>query len=294
MNSAEKKSLIALPIVLLIAAGLAWAGSQNGLSALGVPVFALAVGIAFLINWLVFVPSYLGKSEKVFDLTGGITYLTVVSIAVFLTGGNNTRSLLLLALISVWAIRLAAFLFSRIRKAGEDKRFRELKVSFPQFLLTWTLQGLWVSFSIAAALAAITSIEKYELGIFALIGTIVWIIGFAIEVIADWQKKQFRSNPANKGKFIQTGLWSLSRHPNYFGEIVLWIGIALIAFPVLSGWQYLTLISPVFVYLLLTKISGIPMLEASADERWGGQKDYEQYKRVTSVLFPRRIIKEKQ
>jgi steroid 5-alpha reductase family enzyme len=294
MNSAEKKSLIALPIVLLIAAGLAWAGSHNGLSALGVPVFALAVGIAFLINWLVFVPSYLGKSEKVFDLTGGITYLTVVSIAVFLTGGNNTRSLLLLALISVWAIRLAAFLFSRIRKAGEDKRFRELKVSFPQFLLTWTLQGLWVSFSIAAALAAITSIEKYELGIFALIGTIVWIIGFAIEVIADWQKKQFRSNPANKGKFIQTGLWSLSRHPNYFGEIVLWIGIALIAFPVLSGWQYLTLISPVFVYLLLTKISGIPMLEASADERWGGQKDYEQYKRVTSVLFPRRIIKEKQ
>ena len=101
------------------------------------------------------------------------------------------------------------------------------------------------------------------------------------------QKRRFRADPANKGQFIHTGLWARSRHPNYFGEIVLWIGIAIITLPVLRGWHWVTLISPVFVTLLLTRVSGIPLLEKRADERWGGQEDYETYKVRTPVLIPR-------
>jgi steroid 5-alpha reductase family enzyme len=146
---------------------------------------------------------------------------------------------------------------------------------------------LWVTFTVSAALAAITSSLRKELGLLALIGSLIWLFGFAFEVIADSQKNRFREDPANKGKYIQSGLWANSRHPNYFGEIVLWIGIAIIAIPVLQGWQWVTVISPLFVTILLTRISGIPMLEKRADEKWGGQEDYEAYKKQTPVLIPK-------
>jgi steroid 5-alpha reductase family enzyme len=181
---------------------------------------------------------------------------------------------------------LGTFLFRRILAAGEDRRFREIKPSAARFLLTWTLQGLWVTFSLAAALAAITSEYRVDLGFFAVLGAVVWLFGFGIEVIADWQKSKFREDPQNAGKFIQSGLWAWSRHPNYFGEIVLWIGVAIVALPVLRGWQWVTMISPIFIVLLLTRISGVPMLETRADEKWGGQPDYEAYKANTPVLLP--------
>jgi steroid 5-alpha reductase family enzyme len=287
MSKAERISLIAIPIVILVSAGLAWAGSQGGVLFAGLPVFALCVALAFVIQWVVFVPSYVARTERFFDLTGSLTYITVTVVAVLLSATGAARSLLLLALVVIWAVRLGSFLFMRIRKAGEDTRFEEIKQSFPRFLLTWTMQGLWVSFTLAAALAAITSVNQPELDVFALVGFVVWLIGIGIEALADQQKSAFRADPANKGKFIQSGLWAWSRHPNYFGEIVLWVGVAIIAFPVLSGWQLVTLVSPLFVILLLTRVSGIPMLEKRADERWGGQPDYEAYKERTSVLVMR-------
>jgi steroid 5-alpha reductase family enzyme len=286
MNSTEKRSIIALPIILLVAGGIAFAGSQGGAIAFGVPLFALCVGLAFVIQWIAFIPAYLKQTEKFFDLTGSITYILVAVTAVIFSPDIDARSLLLSGIIAIWAVRLGSFLFSRIRAEGEDRRFRQIKSSFARFLLTWTLQGLWVTFSLAAALAAITSTNRVELGAFALIGFLVWLLGFGIEVIADRQKSQFRADPENRGKFINTGLWSWSRHPNYFGEIVLWVGVAIIALPTLSGWTWLTLISPLFVILLLTRISGVPMLEARADEKWGGQEDYKTYKSRTSVLIP--------
>ena len=195
--------------------------------------------------------------------------------------------LLLSALVVIWAARLGTFLFRRICKAGKDARFDTIKTSFSRFLLTWTLQGLWVSFTLAAALAAITTTIRRELGWFALLGSLLWASGFGIEVIADSQKSRFLAKPENRDSFIRTGLWARSRHPNYFGEIVLWIGIAVIAVPVLRGWQWVTLISPVFVALLLIRISGIPMLEKRNDAKWGGQPEYESYKQRTPVLVPR-------
>ena len=114
-----------------------------------------------------------------------------------------------------------------------------------------------------------------------------WVSGFAIEVIADQQKKKFRRESKNKGKFIHTGLWAWSRHPNYFGEIILWIGVAVIALPVLSGWRWVALISPIFVTILLTRISGIPILERRAETQWGGKDDYKTYAANTPMLLPR-------
>jgi steroid 5-alpha reductase family enzyme len=287
MKTTDRNALIAFPILILIGFLFALAGSQGGTSVFGVPLFALSVGLAYLIQWLVFIPSYLLQTEKFFDLTGSITYISVITIALFFSIGADGRSILLWALVVIWAVRLGTFLFRRIRKAGKDDRFDEIKPSFIRFLNVWTIQGLWVTFTMAAALVAITTTNRKELDLFALVGFLVWAFGFSIEVIADSQKSRFSANPDNKGKFIQTGLWSRSRHPNYFGEIVLWIGVAVIAIPVLQGWQWIALISPVFVTLLLTRVSGVPLLEKKADKKWGGQEDYESYKKRTPVLIPR-------
>jgi len=290
MKPIDFKSLLILPLLILIGFLVALAGSQGGATLGGVPVFALVVALAFLIQWLVFIPAYIFQTEKYFDLTGSITYITVISAALCYTRYTvplDARSFLVAALVSVWAVRLGAFLFSRIRKAGKDDRFDEIKPNFLRFLNVWTIQGLWVTFTAAAALVTITSATRKGLDAFAIVGALVWVIGFAIEVIADAQKSRFNADPSNKGKFICTGLWSRSRHPNYFGEIVLWIGIAIIAIPVLQGWQWIAMISPLFVTLLLTRVSGIPLLEKKADAKWGGQEEYEEYKKNTPVLIPR-------
>lgn len=287
MNRAEKDSLAGAMIAVLIGAGVAGAGAQGGHAVAGVPIYAVCVAVAFLMQWTAFVPAWLNRTETFYDLTGGLTYITVTLLALFLTPDIDARGLLLSGLVIVWAVRLASFLFLRIRAAGEDRRFREIKQAFWRFLLAWTLQGLWVVFSLAAALAAITSTYRRDLDLLAGAGLLVWLAGFSLEVIADRQKSAFNAKPENRGRFISTGLWSWSRHPNYFGEIVLWIGVAMIALPVLRGWQYVTLVSPLFIIFLLTRVSGVPLLEKRADEKWGGEPAYEAYKARTSVLIPR-------
>jgi len=287
MKKTDLNALIVFSVVVLIGLGIAWAGSQGGSSFNGIPLFGLSVGLAFLIQWLAFVPAYLRQTEKFYDITGSLTYISIITLAVLFSPNMDARSIILWALVAVWAVRLGTFLFTRIQKAGKDDRFDELKPSFLRFLNVWTIQGLWVTFTAAAALVAITTTNRKELDAFALVGLLVWIFGFAIEVFADMQKSHFSADPANKGKFIRTGLWSRSRHPNYFGEITLWVGVAIIALPVLQGWQWIALISPVFVALLITRVSGVPLLEAKADKKWGGQADYEEYKKQTPVLIPK-------
>lgn len=287
MKTTDRNALIAFPILILVGFLFALAGSQGGATVAGLPVFGLCIGLTFLIQWLVFLPSYWLQTEKFFDLTGSLTYISIVLIALAASAGLDGRSILLAALVILWALRLGSFLFTRIHKAGKDDRFDELKPSFFRFLNVWTIQALWVACTAAAALIAITSTTRKELDWFAILGALIWVLGFAIEVIADAQKSRFKEDSANKGKFIQTGLWSRSRHPNYFGEIVLWVGIAVIALPVLQGWQWVALISPVFVTLLLTRVSGVPLLEKKADQKWGGQAEYEAYKQRTPVLVPR-------
>ena len=287
MKKADRNALISFPVLILIGLLFGAAGSQGGNSFAGIPVFGLMVGLAFLVQWVAFVPALLLQSERFFDLTGSLTYISVVTLGILLGTDIDGRALLLWAMIVVWALRLGTFLFRRIRTAGKDVRFDEIKPSFIRFLNVWTIQGLWVAFTVGAALAAITTTVRKEIDLFAIIGLLVWALGFGTEVAADAQKSRFSANPANKGRFIDTGLWRRSRHPNYFGEIVLWIGIAIAALPVLRGWQWVTIISPAFVTLLLTRVSGIPLLEKRAEEKWGGQADYEAYKKKTPVLIPR-------
>jgi len=286
MEKEKSASILGIVLVVLIAAGLAWAGSQNSLWAFGMPLFALCIGLAFVIQWLVFIPAYFFRTEKYFDLTGSLTYITVILAAMIFSESVDTRSYFLAGMVVIWAVRLGSFLFGRILKSGKDSRFDTIKLDFLRFLQTWTLQGLWISFTLAAALAAITSQMKVSMDGSALAGILIWAAGISIEAVADRQKSEFRKDPGNEGKFIQTGLWSWSRHPNYFGEIVLWVGVAIVALPVLYGWRLLTLVSPLFVFLLLTRVSGVPMLEKRADGKWGGQADYDAYKARTSILIP--------
>jgi steroid 5-alpha reductase family enzyme len=281
------RALAAVVIATAAGAALAVAGSQGGATVGGIPVFALCVGLAFAIQWIAFVPALLGQTERFYDLTGSSTYVVATLLAVLLAPSIDARSLLLLVLVVAWAARLGTFLVQRILRAGRDGRFDAIKTSPARFLVAWTVQGLWVSLTAGAALAAITTTGRAPLGIVEVIGLAAWLAGFAIEAVADLQKRRFRADPANRDRFIRHGLWAWSRHPNYFGEIVLWTGVALIALPVLSGWQLATLVSPLFVILLLTRISGVPPLERRADATWGGQPDYEAWKASTPVLVPR-------
>ncbi len=287
IDRSDRVSLTAFPIAVLVGVGIALAGSHGGASAFGLPIFALAVACAFLIQWVAFVPAYILQSERFFDIVGSATYLLLTLSGLLLSPSPDGRSILLAALVVIWALRLGSFLFRRIHATGKDDRFDEIKRSFIRFLNVWTLQGVWVSVTLGAALAAITTTVRRPMGVSAAIGFLVWIVGFAVEVAADAQKARFRRDPSNQGEFIRIGLWAWSRHPNYFGEIVLWVGVALVALPVLRGWQLITLISPLFVALLLTQVSGVPKLERRADEKWGGRADYEAYKASTPLIIPR-------
>ena len=281
------RDLISVCIITLLGAALALAGGSGGLVRADVSVFMWCGVLAFGLNWLVYVPSALARTEHYYDLTGGLTYLSVTGLAVVLSQPLDLRSTLVVGMVSIWAIRLAGFLFVRVKRVGKDIRFDSVKTKPSTFLVWWTLQALWVLTTMAAALAIVTGGERISMSWLGWIGFGVWLFGFAVEVVADAQKSSFKNDPVNQGQFIRTGLWAWSRHPNYFGEIVLWTGVAIMAIPVLTGWQYATLISPVFVSFLLMKMSGVPLLERKADERWGGQEEYEAYKAATPVLIPR-------
>ena len=284
----QSKSLIGIAVSLIIATLILLAGSQGSLSLQGLPLFAVCGAIGFILHWAIFIPSYAFQTEHYFDLTGSLSYIATVIVAVVLNPSLDIRDLIICAMILVWAVRLGSFLFWRIKKDGQDKRFIVMKTKFTWFLLTWTLGGLWVLVTMAAGLAALTSNTTVELGILGYVGIALWLFGFAVEVIADNQKTQFKKDPNNKDRFITSGLWSWSQHPNYFGEITLWLGLALFTYPVLTGWQLVTLISPIFVYLLLTRLSGIPTLDRLAKEKWGSDSDYIAYVKATSklMLFP--------
>lgn len=255
----------------------------------GIEVIQQAVLIAFLIQWILFIPAFYFQTEKFYDLTGSATYLFIVSYISYQSYSAinvNIGSILLASCIILWAIRLGSFLFTRIHKAGEDKRFKFIKPSPTRFFMTWTLQGMWVCLCSMCALTAIASKNGViQNGVFY-IGMAVFIFGFVVEIIADQQKSIFRKNPKNKDQFISHGLWYYSRHPNYFGEIILWLGISIMSFSSLSSWQYITLISPLFTYMLLVYISGVRILEIAGMEKWGHLDNYQKYIRRTPSLFP--------
>lgn len=281
------KLVITSIIITAVVFAVAWMGDQTGSTLYGLPLMtAMALGI-FAVQWVGLIHARLFETEHYFDLVGSLTYITVTLFAVQQAADMGLRQQIIAGVVIVWAARLGPFLFRRIQKAGEDRRFRKIKLSTPRFLLTWTLQGTWVFLTAGAALAAIMTSNVAPLGTLFYVGAVMWVLGFAIEVIADNQKSAFKADAANENKFITTGIWARAQHPNYFGEILLWAGVAVMALPSLSGSAMIFLISPVFVAVLLTRISGVPLLRKTAGERWGEDPEYQAYLKNTPLLIPR-------
>ena len=293
MRNSDTRAILSSLSLVIVAALVAFAASRGesvGVALVGdLPLIFLCMMISFAIQWLVFIPSYLYKTEKYFDLTGGLTFLSLTAVILLLTENRTIISYLLAILIAIWAIRLSSFLFLRIREDGHDKRFTEVIPDKTKFLFYWTFQGFWAFITPVVAFTAIGSQNiNGEIEIMTLLGLVIWLIGFCIEVIADRQKRKFRKTTENKSRFISSGLWAWSRHPNYFGEIILWIGVLVIALPTLIGWQYVTVLSVPYVIIMLTKVSGVIKLEKTSDQKWGTDEAYQKYKTNTPTLIPRR------
>ena len=285
------KDYISVIIAFFIGALIAIGGSQNGAQYHGYPILFICLMISFVLHWIAFIPAYLARTEKFYDIAGTVAYVSVLATASYLTmiSSNNNlqlRSIIAIILVLIWALRLGIFLFVRVLKAGEDRRFREVKQNFSKFLVWWSVSALWVFLTAANALTMIINNVSFTDDFYFYFGLSLWLIGFSFEAIADEQKRRFKSDKKNKDAFISTGLWGLSRHPNYFGEILLWVGMTVIALPTLIGWQYVTLISPIFIYFLLTRVSGVNLLEDRANQKWGGTEEYESYVKKTPVLIP--------
>ena len=243
------------------------------------------------IQWIAWVPASIVKTERFYDLTGGLTYLTVVGFSLWAGSQSeppSLRELIISLLVVIWSLRLSCFLYFRIHRTGKDGRFDQLKTSPIRFLVPWTIQGLWVFLTMIVVIVINSQADSAPaLGIWDGIGLSIWILGFAIEVVADNQKTVFNSEPKNKDKWIDSGLWSYSRHPNYLGEILLWTGIAIFGVSCFSGLEKVAWISPIFIYVLLTKVSGIPILDRRSLEKWGDNPEYQIYRDTTPPLIPR-------
>ena len=242
-------------------------------------------------QWIAWIPASVAKTERFYDLIGGSTYLTVVVFSLWAGSQSEPTSIreyIISILVVIWSLRLSSFLYFRIHRTGKDGRFDELKTSPIRFLVPWTLQGLWVFLTMIVVIVINSqSGSAPALGIWDGIGLSVWILGFGIEVVADNQKTAFNKDSSNQGKWIDSGLWSYCRHPNYLGEILLWTGIAIFGLSCFTGLEMVTWISPLFIYFLLTKISGIPILDRRGLERWGEDLEYQKYRENTPALIPR-------
>ncbi|CAK8683915.1 unnamed protein product [Clavelina lepadiformis] len=250
---------------------------HNLLSALLVDFFIQIVGFSLAITL---------QTEKFYDFAGSFTFILLAQLSLRWNVRQSFRQVLVTSMVTIWALRLGGFLFYRVLLAGGDHRFDKVKTKPVTFFIYWMIQGVWVYVTVLPTLLLNNKKNYSQLSLQDYLGIAVWLTGFLIEVVADWQKMAFRNNPDNTGKFISSGLWSISRHPNYFGEIVMWVGIFLVASTVFTGWEWLSIFSPMFVYYLLTNVSGIPILERSSMKRYGSLGSYKEYINNVPVLVP--------
>ncbi|KAM4701572.1 uncharacterized protein O3C94_002513 [Discoglossus pictus] len=251
------------------------------IQALGVSL-SLSLGL----QWLLWIAAALLQTETFYDLAGSGTFILLSHLSLQWSGARYLRQKIQTGLITVWGLRLGTFLFLRILREGQDRRFNGVRDNPKTFFIYWTMQGIWIFVTLLPSL--MLNFEKHDRPLRSLdyCGWTLWAVGFLIQAIADQQKWNFKSNPDNAGKFIQSGLWAYSRHPNYLGEILQWSGLFLSASSVLSGFQYVSIISPLFVWFLLSYVSGIPILEKQAMRKWGNNPTFQNYIKQTPVLWP--------
>ena len=240
--------------------------------------------ISLAIQIALFIPAFKFKTDKLTDLSYGLTFVLLALIA-FLLSDVSFPKLLLLLMITAWGLRLGIYLFIRINKIKKDDRFDEIRTNFFRFLGFWLIQGVTVFVVLIPSLLFFQTTTVFSP--LSLFGFGVWLTGLLIEGFADQQKFSFINNEKNKGKWVNVGLWKYSRHPNYLGEILCWVGIYLYTFSSLTYvYRLMGLLSPLFIIILLLFVSGIPKLEEKADKKWGSDKEYQKYKKKTAVLIP--------
>ena len=283
------KALLVFLFCTATSTGLAWAIGHESIQWLGAPLPLWCALLAMGVNLSAWIPASLAKTEKYYDLTGSLTFISVLTLLVSVLHERFTiREWMVAAMVFIWTVRLGTFLFRRIQRDGHDGRFDQLKTHPGRFLIPWSLQGLWVFVTGLGCTTLLASQSiRPDLIWTDMVGMGMWVAGFGLEVVADAQKTTFRALPENRDRFIQSGLWAWSRHPNYFGEILLWTGIAIIGSGVYNGLQWWAWSSPIVVTWLLTSVSGIPMLETRAEQKWGNNPEYVAYKEKTPVLWPK-------
>ncbi|XP_031261735.1 uncharacterized protein LOC116127623 isoform X2 [Pistacia vera] len=235
---------------------------------------------------LFFVITALLKFDKVTDFAGSTNFIIIAVLTLVLKGTYHFRQVVLTLLVVVWGLRLGLFLLMRILQWGEDRRFDEMRGNLGKLAIFWIFQAVWV-WTVSLPLTVVNASDRDpSLQAVDIIGWIMWSVGASIEASADQQKLAFKNSPENRGKWCNVGVWNYSRHPNYFGEIFLWWGIFIASTPVLEGAEWLVILGPIFLTLLLLFVSGIPLLEESADKKYGNVAAYRVYKKTTSPLIP--------
>lgn len=247
---------------------------------------ALAVDFAIqLVGWAI---ACLLRTDKTYDMFGSLTFFTLSISSLVYSGVMQWRQVVVSVFVCVWAARLGSFLVYRVFKTGGDSRLEPVKDKPGVFLAYWLVQGVWVFVTLLPVLVLNTALAPPP-GVqwTDALGCVLWGAGFLMEALADAQKLAFKADPANKGRFINTGLWRYSRYPNYCGEMICWFGVfatCTAAFD--SPWWYCSVASPLFVVYILTSLSGIPIQEKQAQQRWGNEVGYQEYRRKTRLLLP--------
>ncbi len=247
----------------------------------------LSAILIFLLNAGGFLFGYFRQTDKLTDLFYSLSFALAALVMLLITDPGNRTAASLTLLVLIWAARLGGYLFMRIHRMDRDVRFDDMRPNPLRLAGFWFLQALtvWI------VLLPLTLVLREEMpgvtsSVWTWVGTLVWLTGFLIESLADWQKFRFRNNPLHQGRFVNAGLWRWSRHPNYLGEILVWIGFWLSAIPALGNFAVYGIISPLWIIFLLVRVSGIPLLEKSMDKRYGLQSAYQEYKQRTAVLIP--------
>ena len=241
-----------------------------------------------MLGWVLFwfILSVFLKRNDIVDMAWGLGFI-YVSIWVALSTDHGLLQYIVFGLVFLWAIRLSIHLLIRLKGKPEDYRYSNWRNKWVKsfyvrsFFQVYVLQNiLLLIIAIPLVLASINA--QKELHFTSLIpGLVIWLYGFYWQATADYQLFQFKKDSANKGKIIQVGLWSRSRHPNYYGELCMWWGVCICIMPYSFGW--LGIISPLLISWLIIRVSGIPMLEA----KYKGNKEFEDYQKKVPVLIPK-------
>lgn len=240
--------------------------------------------ISLAVQVVLFLPAFLFRTDKLTDLSYSLSFI-ILAIIGFFSSARAPSHVLVLVMVVLWGVRLGSYLFTRVLKTGKDARFDGIRERFWRFLGFWLVQGVVVWTVLLASLALFMAPGEVRAWSFAGVG--VYLVGLVVEAVADAQQSLFRNKAENKGKLLTGGLWRYSRHPNYFGEMLVWIGIFVFSLSGVDGWRILlAAASPASIILTLLFFSGIPTVEKRMDERFGKGKEYLEYKRRTSVLIP--------